>query len=63
MPGVYMSDIQETENRIIFGAITPEVERRVLRRVAELGAPCGLVRTEYAGPVRIDEEPLRRPPG
>jgi hypothetical protein len=61
IPGVYMSDINESENRIVVGAITPEVERQVLRRVRELGAPCTLVRTEYAGPVRIDDEPLRRP--
>jgi len=61
VPGVYMSDIDESENRIVVGAITPDVQRQVLKRAADRGAPCGLVRTTYAGPAQLHDEPPRRP--
>jgi len=47
--GLSVTDIQEVNNRLEFGAATAEDRGRVLRRLSELGVPCWLAAVSVQG--------------
>ena len=51
-PGVTMSDIDESENRIAYGAADEAARDRVARRLAALPLPCDLVVVRIVPPAR-----------
>jgi hypothetical protein len=46
--GVTMSDLDEGNNRIMYGVESPVARDRLLKRLRELGVPCGLVDVEFS---------------
>jgi hypothetical protein len=57
-PGVTMSDIDEAENRIVYGVADEAVRDRVVRRLASMSLPCDLVLVRIVPPART--RPLGR---
>ena len=51
-PGVTMSDIDESENRIVYGAADEAVRGRIAQRLAALPLPCDLVVVRIVPPAR-----------
>jgi hypothetical protein len=49
-PGVTMSDIDEAENRIVYGAADEAVRDRILQRLTAMSLPCDLVRVRIVPP-------------
>jgi hypothetical protein len=43
-----MSDLDEGNNRIMYGVESPVARDRLLKRLRELGVPCGLVDVEFS---------------
>lgn len=53
VPGVHSSDIQEAQNRIIYGVRDEAAREQLTRKLTALGIPCGLVLIEITPPATI----------